>query len=101
MIPVQNCVPAVLAEALRRQPLTPAKLEFCWRLAVGPAVARATRVALGAGGEIVVTAQDAHWRREVSRSLPVVRNRLEYLLGIPAVSRLVVLEGSAPRGSRP
>lgn len=97
MIPVQNCVPSVLAEALRRQPLTPAKLQFCWRLAVGPAVDRATRVGLGPGGGIVVTVEDAHWRREVNRSLAVVRNRLEYLLGPAAVVRISVVDAAAGR----
>jgi hypothetical protein len=90
MVPVQNCIPTVLGEALRRQPLTPAKLSFCWRLAVGAAVDRATRVSLGSAGEIVVQTCDAHWKREVRRALPVVRNRLEYLLGAEAVGRISV-----------
>jgi hypothetical protein len=90
MIPVQNCVPAVLATTLRRQPFTAAKLTFCWKLAVGDAVARATRVAVGQRGEILVTAADAHWKREVERGLPVVRHRLEYLLGADVVARITI-----------
>jgi hypothetical protein len=88
MIPVQSCVPAVLGEALRRQPLTPAKLAFCWRLSVGPSADRASRVTIGRPGEIVVTVADPHWKRELERALPLLRNRLEYLLGGDAVTRI-------------
>jgi hypothetical protein len=98
MVPVQNCVPAVLADLLRRQPLTPAKLALCWRLAVGPAVDRATRVALGQPGEILVTVDDPRWRREVERALPIVRHRLEYLLGPEAVSTVRVRGRDTTRG---
>jgi hypothetical protein len=98
MIPVQNCIPSVLAEALRRQPLTPAKLGFCWRLAVGPAVHRATRVAPGRPGEIVVDVFDPHWKREVERCLPLVRNRLEYLLGAGSFQTAVVRQREPAAG---
>jgi hypothetical protein len=88
LVPLQNCVAAVVAESLKRQPLTPAKVAFCWRLAVGPAMDRATNVSIGHPGELIVEAQDLHWRREVERALPLVINRLEYLLGPEPVQRV-------------
>jgi hypothetical protein len=95
VIPVQNCIPSVLADVLRRQPLTPAKLAFCWRLAVGPAIQRASHVKLGRPGELIVEVEDPRWKRELERALPLVKNRLEYLLGAEAVARMTVR--TAPR----
>ncbi len=80
MIRIQSVVPAVLGEALAQQPLTPAKLTFCWRLVVGPAVARATRVTLD-GTTLRIGVQNDAWRREIERALPDLRARLGPLLG--------------------
>jgi hypothetical protein len=91
MIPVQNCIPTVLAATLRRQPLTPAKVAFCWRLAVGAAMDRATRVSIGRDGELIISTDTAHWKRAVERGLPIVRSRLEYLLGPEAVVKITVM----------
>jgi hypothetical protein len=94
VVPVRNCVPTVVAEAVRRQPLTQAKLTFCWTLSVGPAIDRATRATLTASGTIVVEVHDAHWKREVERALPIVSNRLRYLLGEDAVAGMTVRDRS-------
>jgi hypothetical protein len=51
-------------------------------------------VSLGPAGELRVEAADATWRREVERAMPVVRNRLAFLLGNEAVSRVVVVSRS-------
>ena len=40
-------MPGVVAEVIRKAPLTEEKVEFAWGLAVGPAVAKATSVRLG------------------------------------------------------
>jgi predicted nucleic acid-binding Zn ribbon protein len=81
MIAVQRVLPAALIDVISRQPTTPEKVDFAWRTAVGPAVARATMVTLDRDGTLVVTADDERWLREIRQSLPLVQARLERLLG--------------------
>ena len=85
-----ECVPAVVAKLLQRQPLTHAKIAFAWRAAVGPAVARTTDVSLRRG-MIEVRASDQHWRREIARSADLIVDRLAALLGRNVVKRIVVI----------
>lgn len=80
MIPVQQFMPAALAEVLRKAPLTPEKVAFAWRTAVGAAMAKATTVDLR-DGVLRVRARDATWLREVERSAPLIRSRLSAVLG--------------------
>ncbi len=80
MIRLQAVVPAALRAALARQPPTPAKLAFCWRLVVGPGVARVTRVSLD-GPTLRIGVQNDAWRKEIQRALPEIRARLIPLLG--------------------
>jgi predicted nucleic acid-binding Zn ribbon protein len=63
MIPVHSLMPDLLVELLRRQPLSPAKVAFAWRTAVGPALDRATHVSLRDDGVLEVVASDTHWKR--------------------------------------
>ena len=90
MIPVHSLVPDLLADVLRRQPLSPAKVAFAWRTAVGPAVERATRASLRDDGVLEVVANDAHWKREVQRAAGLLSARLERLLGEGVVKKIVV-----------
>ena len=94
MIPVQDFMPSALAAILRKAPLTPEKVAFAWRSAVGPAVDKVTSVDLRDGVLRVVT-RDAVWQREVERSAGVVRARLEALLGPDVVRWIDVTAGSA------
>ena len=80
MIPVQQFMPAAVAEILRKAPLTPEKVAFAWRTAVGPAVAKATSVELR-DGVLRVRAREVTWLREVERSAPLIRSRLATVLG--------------------
>jgi hypothetical protein len=80
VIPVHTVTSAALEAVLRRAPLTQEKVAFAWRVTVGPAVDRATSVELR-GATLHVKAKDAVWRREVERSLAVIRTRLAALLG--------------------
>ena len=80
VIPVHRFMSDALAEVLRKAPLTPEKIEFAWRAAVGPGVAGVTTIELQ-GRVLHVKAKDAAWQREVERSLGVVRGRMESLLG--------------------
>jgi hypothetical protein len=78
--PVHRFLPDALAEILRAAPLTPEKVAFAWRTAVGPAIDKVTRVELR-GRVLHVATNDPAWQREVERSLGIVRSRMEALLG--------------------
>lgn len=88
MVPAHKAIPAVLAEILRKAPLSPEKVEFAWRAAVGPAIARVTRVTLDEDGTLNVTATEPHWLAEVRRSSKLIRARLDMMLGSEVVKTL-------------
>ena len=89
MIPVHSVTPAALEAVLRRAPLTQEKVAFAWRVTVGPAVDRATTVELR-DATLYVRAKDPVWRREVERSLGLIRTRLSALLGERVVRNIKV-----------
>ena len=95
MVPVQQVMPEALASVLRRAPLTPEKVAFAWRTAVGAAVDRATSVELR-GSTLVVVVNSDEWRHEISRSLALIRSRLNFVLGDGAVAR-IELQAEAAR----
>jgi predicted nucleic acid-binding Zn ribbon protein len=101
MEPAHQLLPAAVASLLRDVPLSPGKIAFAWRAAVGPAIDRATTVRLGPEGVLEVRVADQHWRREVKRAAPVVLERLAAMLGDGTVTSLeTVLEGRDARPSR-
>jgi predicted nucleic acid-binding Zn ribbon protein len=81
MTPAHHILPGVVAEMIRRQPLSPAKVTFAWRAAAGAAVARATRVDLREDGVLLVFIADVRWRREIEPALGMLRTKLATLLG--------------------
>ena len=81
MTPAHHILPGVLAEMIRRQPLSPAKVAFAWRAAAGAAVARATRVELREDGTLIVLVGDRRWRPEIERAAGMLRPKLAALLG--------------------
>jgi hypothetical protein len=87
VVPVQTFMPAALASVLRRAPLTPEKVSFAWRTAVGAAVDRATGVELR-GSTLVVQVRTEEWRHEISRSMGMIRARLNVVLGDDVVQRI-------------
>ena len=89
MIPVHKVMPDALAIVLRNAPLTPEKVAFAWRAAVGPGVDRVTTVELK-GRVLQVRAKDPAWQREVERSAGLIRSRLGRLLGDEVVRGLDV-----------
>ena len=90
--PSNLLLPGALAAILRNAPLTPEKVAFAWRAAVGPAVDKATSIELR-NGLLVVHAKDASWQREVERSTPLIRSRLQALLGDGVVRYIDVRGG--------
>ena len=85
-------MPAALAEVLSKAPLTPEKVAFAWRAAVGPAMDKVTSVELK-GRVLHVRARDAAWQREVERSMGIVRSRMEALLGKGVVGDIRITAG--------
>ena len=81
MTPAHHILPGVLAEMIRRQPLSPAKVAFAWRAAAGAAVARATRVELREDGTLIVLVGDPRWRPEIERAAGMLKPKLATLLG--------------------
>jgi hypothetical protein len=108
MEPVQSLMSTAVARLVRPAPLSPEKVAFAWRSAVGPAVSRVTRVRLaGLFGVLEVIVDDDRFGDELARSAPLVLSRLQELLGADVVSRLDVKRPGKPpvrrrrTGSRP
>ena len=91
MRPLTSALPGALAELLRDAPLSPGKVSFAWRAAVGPALERETSVRLESG-TLIVDAASHQWAREVRRSSSVILNRLQTLLGDGTVTSISVRE---------
>lgn len=99
MDPIQNLLLDAAATCLRPAPLSAAKVQCAWRLAVGASLARATEARLGEGGVLDVDAGDSPWRREVERSRDLILQRLRAMLG-PDVVRTIRVRtppGPGPR----
>jgi predicted nucleic acid-binding Zn ribbon protein len=89
MLPVQTIAPTVLAEVIRRQPSSPARTSFAWTVAVGPALARVTTVELR-NRNMIVSARDVQWARELERARDTILLRLQMLLGRETVKGLYI-----------
>ena len=96
MRPIVHAVPGALVELLRGAPLSPGKVGFAWRAAVGPAVDRVTAVKLD-GRVLVVEASGPQWTREVTRSADLILTRLQTLLGKDTITSITVRTPSAER----
>ena len=96
MIAVQRVLPDTLSEIVRRQPLTQDKVDFAWRTAVGPALARVSSARLDGDGTLRVRTDDDRWTREIERGRDVIRARLDRFLG-EDLKRVAV---SGPRSSQ-
>ncbi len=68
--------------------MTDEKVAFAWRLAVGPAIAKATTVRLGSNGTLYVKADAPAWNDAIRKSLGLIRSRLAHYLGEDAVKRI-------------
>ena len=91
MRPLTSALPGALTELLRGAPLSPGKVSFAWRAAVGPAVERGTSVRLE-NGTLIVDAASRQWAHEVRRSSSIILTRLQNFLGQDAVSAILVRE---------
>jgi hypothetical protein len=90
MDPLHSLLPSVLADLLKKGPISPAKLELAWQTAVGSTLARVTQVRLEAPSVLIVAVPDERWQRELKRSTKMILARLRALLGDSVVTRLEV-----------
>jgi hypothetical protein len=88
VIKANQVLPGVVAEVVRKAPLSDAKVAFAWRLAVGPALDKATTVRLGANGTLYVAAESKAWLDSIRASVGLIRSRLAHYLGDDAVKRI-------------
>ena len=88
VIKANQVMPAVVADVIRKAPLTDEKVAFAWRLAVGPAVDKATSVRLGQDGTLYVSADSQAWIDGVRQSVGLIRSRLAHFLGEDAIKRI-------------
>jgi hypothetical protein len=79
-----------LREILASQPTSEAKVVFAWRMAAGPALARATEATFRDDGILVIRARTDAWQRELRHAKPMLVARLHALLGERVVKRLVI-----------
>lgn len=76
-----------MTSVVRKAPLTPEKVAFAWRMAVGARVDSATQIDLR-NGTLHVLATQAGWLSEVEHSAPIIRSRMAAFLG-PDVVRFI------------
>ena len=79
--------PRALAEAVRGAPLSPGKVDFAWRSAVGPAMARVSAVLLE-DGVLLVETQTSQWASAIMRASPVILSRIRSMLGPETVREI-------------
>jgi predicted nucleic acid-binding Zn ribbon protein len=89
MKPIAQAIPGALVELLSGSRLSPGKVDFAWKTAVGPALARTTAVRLE-GTRLLVDATSPQWAKEIRRSSSVILSRLQQLLGRNAVVEISV-----------
>ena len=89
MEPIIRAMPGALVALLRGSPLSPGKVDFAWKAAVGPALQRTTAVRLE-GQVLLVDATSAQWGREVTRAAHTILPRLQTLLGVDVVTAITV-----------
>lgn len=78
----------VVAEVIRKAPLTAEKVAFAWRLAVGAAIDKSTTVRLADTGVLYVRAETPAWLAAVRKSTSLIQIRLDDLLGENTVKKL-------------
>jgi hypothetical protein len=87
---LQTVVPRALAVLFRSGPMSQGKLEVAWRMVVGDALCRVTTVRLQPDGSVDVHPADQRWHKELKRSSAVILERLNSLLGVDSLKRIVV-----------
>ncbi len=89
MQPLAQAMPHALAALLRGSPVSAGKVECAWKVAVGPAMERVTRVRLE-GTLLLVESRSPYWGDEVTRAAHVILARMQTLLGEGVVREIFV-----------
>ena len=89
MRPLAQAIPGALATLLRGAPISPGKVDFAWKAAVGPAMDRVTWVRLE-GTVLLVEAHSPQWTHEVARSAHLILAHMQALLGEDVIRELTV-----------
>jgi hypothetical protein len=87
---IHTVLQGVVGTLFKQGPLSQAKLQAAWRIAVGDALNRVSKVCLRDDGLVEIYAADSRWQRELKRSSPLILARLNALLGPDTVKRLAV-----------
>jgi hypothetical protein len=93
VIKANQVMPGVVAEVIRKAPLSDEKVSMAWRLAVGPGINNATNVRLGSDGTLHVKADSQAWIDAVRKSVGLIRSRLDHYLGDGIVKRMSYTAG--------
>lgn len=89
MKPLTHAIPGALIDLLSGTPLSPGKVEFAWKAAVGPALEKTTFVRLE-GTRLLVDATSKQWAREITRSSGLILSRLQALLGKQTITEITI-----------
>jgi predicted nucleic acid-binding Zn ribbon protein len=89
VLPIAQVIPGAVADLLRTSPLSPGKVDFAWRTAVGPAVQRVSAVRLE-NQVLIVDARGPQWSTELTRSSPILLHRMQRLLGADVIKEILV-----------
>jgi hypothetical protein len=87
---IHTVMTGVVGDLFKQGPLSQAKLQAAWRIAVGDALNRVSEVRLHDQGVVEIYAVDPRWRLELKRSSTLILDRLNALLGADTVKRLAV-----------
>lgn len=87
---LQTTAIRTLRAMLERQPTSPAKVAFAWKIAAGPALGRASTPVWTEDGVLRVRAASEAWRNELIRARPLVAMRLKELLGAGVVRKIEI-----------
>lgn len=87
MQPLSQLMPRALAEIVRQAPLSHGKVDFAWKTAVGPGMARVSAVRLE-DGILIVEARTAQWSSAIMRSSRIILSRMQAMLGAEAIREI-------------
>jgi predicted nucleic acid-binding Zn ribbon protein len=79
-----------LRHLLDAQPNNSAKMSFAWRMAAGPALAKAADPEWRDDGVLVVHARTAAWLKELRHARPILSTRLEQIVGSGVIKKFVI-----------
>jgi len=96
MEPLNFTAARAMRTLLANQPTTDAKIAFAWQVAAGPALGRAASVRWADDeGTLHVRPSTAAWTAEIRHARPILRGRMNELLGDEVVKRIEIISPSA------